>query len=93
MGKGMVETAHAIFQELSRSIEKGLTPSSPEVQLIIKRHHHYTGEIHNASQEVYKALAELYQEHPDFKKQLDPFHPKLSEFMSEAMIHFAANEL
>ena len=87
------ETAHAIFRELVHCIEKGLAPNSPEVQRIIKKHHAFTNQIQDATQEVYKAMAELYQKHPEFRKQLDPFHPKLAEFMSKGMIIFADKEL
>jgi len=87
------ETAHAIFRELVHCIEKGLAPSSPEVQRIIKKHHAFTDQIQDATQEVYKAMAELYQKHPEFRKQLDPFHSKLAEFMSKGMIIFADKEL
>jgi DNA-binding transcriptional MerR regulator len=34
-----------------------------------------------------------YAEHPQFRKQLDPFHPKLAEFMADAMRVFADREL
>lgn len=38
-------------------------------------------------------MAQLYAEHPEFQKQLDPFHPKLAVFMAEAMKLFADREL
>ncbi len=38
-------------------------------------------------------MAQLYREHPEFRKQLDPFHSKLAEFMSEGMVIFAGKEL
>jgi DNA-binding transcriptional MerR regulator len=87
------ETANSIFKELARFIEEKLTPNSPEVQRIIKKHHCLADQIQYANREVYKAMAQLYQEHPEFKKQLDPFHPKLSHFMAEGMIFFANKEL
>lgn len=87
------ETAHCIFRELAQCIEKGLAPNSPEVQHIIKKHHAFLDQIQDATQEVYKAMAELYQKHPEFRKQIDPFHPELAEFMSKAMIIFAEKQL
>jgi len=38
-------------------------------------------------------MAQLYAEHPAFRKQLDPFHPELAVFMAEAMKIFADREL
>lgn len=87
------DAAYAIFRELVQCIEKGLDPASDEVQRIIKKHHTFTEQLQNATQEVYIAMAQLYQEHPEFRKQLDPFHPQLAEFMAQAMRKFADQNL
>ena len=96
-GKGYYENitnaAHAIFKDLVHCIEKGLSPASDQVQRIIKKHHTFTTQTHAATQEVYKALAQLYQEHPEFRKPLDPFHAELAEFMGQAMKVFADRNL
>lgn len=85
--------ANELFHKISLFMEKGLKPSSPEVQLIIKAHHAFIDEFNIATKEVYKAYAQLYKEHPEFRKQLDKVHPKLGEFMGKAMIWFADNTL
>jgi DNA-binding transcriptional MerR regulator len=89
----IVKTAHALFKELAHCIEKGLDPADGEVQKIIKKHHAFAEQTHSATQEVYKAMAQLYAGHPEFRKQLDPFHPELAVFMAEAMKIFASREL
>lgn len=89
----IVKTAHALFKELTHCIEKGLDPADGEVQKIIKKHHAFAEQTHSATGEVYKAMAQLYEEHPEFRKQLDPFHPKLAEFMAQAMKVFADRKL
>ena len=91
--ENITKTAHALFKELVCCIGKGLDPASDEVQLIIQKHHAFTEQIHDATQEVYKALAQLYREHPEYRKQLDPFHPKLAEFMAQGMEVFADSNL
>lgn len=91
--QNIIDTVHPIFEELVHCMEKGLEPGSLEVQRIIRRHHGFTDQIQDATREVYRAMAQLYQEHPEFRKQLDPFHPKLAEFMSEGMMIFADKEL
>ncbi len=86
--------AHTIFQELAQCIEKGQRPASDTVQRIIKKHHAFLEQVQNATQEVYLAMAELYRDHPEFRKQLlDPVHPKLAAFMAEGMKVFAEREL
>lgn len=89
----ITQTAHALFKELVRCIEKGLDPTSGEVQKIIEKHHAFLSQTHSATKEVYQAMAQLYEEHPEFRKQLDPFHPNLANFMAEAMRVFADQKL
>ncbi len=89
----IVNTAHGIFKELAHCIEKGLDPAADEVQKIIKKHHAFAEQTHSATKEVYKAMAQLYAEHPEFRNQLDPFHPSLAAFMAEAMKVFADRKL
>lgn len=91
--ENIIKTAHAIFKDLLHCIEKGLDPASNKVQSIIKEHHAYVEQFHNASQEVYKAMAQLYEEHPAYRKQIDPFHPHLAGFMAQAMRRFADQNL
>ena len=85
--------AHAIFGDLARCIEKGQAPDSDAVQRILKKHHALLEQVQNATQEVYLAMAELYLDHPEFRKQLDPVHPKLAEFIAKGMKVFAEREL
>lgn len=91
--ENMTKTAHAIFKDLVHCIEKGVAPTSDEVQRIIKKHHTYTEQLQNATQEVYIAMAQLYQKHPEYRKQLDLFHPQLAEFMAQGMRMFADQNL
>lgn len=89
----VTKTAHGIFNELVRCIENGLSTDDKEVQKIIKKHYAFVEQNHHASKEMYEALAQLYAEHPEFKKQLGAFHSKLAPFMAEAMRVFADRTL
>ncbi len=91
--QNIIDTVHPIFKELADCITDAWEAGSSKVQLIIQKHHEFTNQHHRASQEVYKAMAQLYAEHPEFRKQLDPFHPKLAAFLSEAMEIFADRNL
>lgn len=91
--ENMTKTAHAIFKDLVLCINKGLDPASVEVQKIIKKHHDFIVQTQDATQEAYSAMAELYQDHPEFRKQLDPFHPELAQYMAQAMRIFADQSL
>lgn len=89
----ITKTAYAIFQELAQCIEKGLDPQADEVQKIIKKHHVFLEQSHETTKEVYKAYGELYANHPEFRKQLDPFHSGLGKYMAEAMGTYADRNL
>lgn len=91
--KNINKKAHPIFRELVSCIKKGLDPTSSEVQNIIKKHHTLVEQVSTGTKEVYEALARLYREHPEYRKQLDPLHPQLAEFMQKAMTIFAEDEL
>ena len=68
-----------IFKELVECIEKGLDPASNEVRGIIQKHHKFMEQFHFAIQEVYKDMAQLYREHPAFRKQLAPVSSSLGQ--------------
>jgi DNA-binding transcriptional MerR regulator len=87
----ITHTAHEIFRELVQCIEKGLKPNNAVVQKIIKKHHALAQQTLHVTREVYKALAELYIERVEFRKQIDSFHPHLAEYMAKAMTIFAAS--
>lgn len=91
--ENITDTTHAFFREIVDCINNEKDPTSQEVQDIVKKHHSLVNQIHYATKEMYQALAQLYLEHPDFRKQLDPFHPQLAEFLAKAMDMFAEKEL
>lgn len=86
--ENITKGAHEIFRRLVQCMQNGFEPSDAEVQEIIKKHHALTQETLHATREVYKALAQLYVERDEFRKQLDPFHSHLAEYMAKAMIIF-----
>ncbi len=85
--------ANALYAKIADCLEKGLKIDSQVVQQLIEKHYQFAARFYNVSKSVYKALAELYSEHPEYKKQLEPIHPGLAIFMAEAMRVFADKEL
>lgn len=83
----------AIHKELAKAIEQGLKPDSNEVQAIIQRHYQMIERFYEPSKELYIGLTELYVQHPDFKKFFDAYHPKMIEFIGEAMRFYANKNL
>lgn len=79
-----------VNDDLILAINKGLLPSSTEVQTIMRRHHAWVG--WNPTKEGYIGLSERYLT-PEFKQFYDQLHPKLHGYIIEAMKIFAENEL
>lgn len=89
----VAKIANKIYAKICDCLEKGMDPSSKEVQRLIKEHCDFGGRFHQMSKDVYKALAKLYCEHPEYRKQLDPIHPDFAAFIAEAMTIFADKNL
>lgn len=41
-------------------------PASDKVQRIVQKHEGFLQKHHNATKQVYKALAQFYREHPEY---------------------------
>lgn len=89
----IAKTANAIYGRIADCLEKGMEPSSKTVQKLVKEHCDFASRFHQMSKNVYKSLAKLYREHPEFRKQLDPIHSDLAVFVAEAMTVFAEKNL
>lgn len=85
-----IQEGKNINYELIYAIENNLDPSSDEVQGIVSRHHAWVG--WNPTKEKYIGLTQLYQT-PEFKEFYNKLHPKLLDFIVEAMKFFAEKEL
>lgn len=91
--KQIAKEANLIYGQITDCLEKSMTSSSKEVQGLIKKHCTQAERFHEMSRKVYKAMAKLYTEHPEYRKQLDSVHPKLAVFMAKAMKFFANKNL
>lgn len=82
-----------IHEQLVSAINRSLSPSSPEVQQLIREHYQLTKLFWTPTKETYKGLGQLYGSHPDFMEFYAKQHPQLLEFLVEAMNIFADREL
>lgn len=89
----ILEKTYDLFRKFVKCIGKGLKPSSAEVQKLVGEHYAYVRQFHTEPEKVYPALAQLYSEHPEFRKQMEPFHQGLPDFLSEAMKIYSEKEL
>lgn len=74
-------------------VEKGVSPASEEVQALVALHHKWLCHFWTPNRESYAGLGRLYVEHADFRKFYDPYHPKMADFLAEAMKAYAETRL
>jgi hypothetical protein len=55
-----------IHMDLVQAINQHLSPASPEVQAIIRKHYQLTTRFWTPTRESYIGLSQLYGSHPDF---------------------------
>lgn len=87
-----IQDIERIMKALILAMENKLLPSSVDVQKLIGEHYVWLERTWTPTKESYIGLIQLYQT-PEFRKFYDVRHPKLLEFMVEAMQIFAKNEL
>lgn len=84
---------HEVHSALTTALTRGLKPSDAEVQKVIKRHYQVVNRFWTPNSQAYIGLGNMYCEHPDFRKLYDGYHPKLAEYLAEAMRIYAEQEL
>ena len=85
--------AEEINKELVQALQHKLKPGSTEVQKQVARHYAWIKKLWTPDQESYIELGQLYEEHPDFKKYYEAFHPEFAQFLAQAMKVYADIEL
>ncbi|MFK7824508.1 MAG: MerR family transcriptional regulator [Oligoflexales bacterium] len=83
--------ADRIFSALSSLEQAGESPQSEAVQKLIADHYAYGSTLHQMDKKVYRALADLIQSRPAFRKQVEAYGKDLPEFLSEAMLIWIKN--
>ena len=79
------DKANGFLRDVTKLLQAGNKPESKAVQAVLKGHYEHAKEFHDMSPTVYTAMAKLYRSHPQYRKQLDPHHDGLAEFMAQAM--------
>ena len=64
-------------------------PGDAEVQALVARHHAWIENFYPCPAEIYRGLAQLYVEHPEFRAFYEKVRPGLAEFLSAAMKVYA----
>ena len=73
----------AIYMDLVAVMDNGA--ASPEVQQVIGRWRENIRHFYEPSPARIRGLGQLYNDHPDFARNMRQFHPQLPEFLREAI--------
>ncbi len=84
------EDLHRAFAE---ALKDGLSTGDTKVQKLVKRHFEVVKRFWNPNRQSYIGLGKVYCEHPDYRKLYDGYHPKLAEYLANAMTIYAKANL
>ena len=82
----------ALYQQLAPFVEKA-SPSAPEVQALMARHHEIVSRFHAPSRLAYVGMSLFYQENDDMRNFHNSYHPGMVAFLAEAMPVYANQNL
>ena len=81
-----------LYEEIAPLIDSSL-PTSSEVQALMTRHCSIGSRFYPPSQKAYIGLALFYEENPDMKAFHNAYHPKMVEFLGEAIFFYVNRNL
>ena len=97
--KGMSRGEWKAVQAEGQAVTTGIAalmdrdPGDAEVQVVVARHHAWIETFYACSAEIYRGLAQLYVEHPEFRAFYEKVKPGLADYLSAAMLIYAAQVL
>lgn len=87
-------TVDTLNQSIAALITQGLPPEDKAAQALIKQHYDLQTNFHALTQEAYTALIDMYEaENSPFQQFFDVYHPKMRDYMCQAMRHYAKQSL
>ncbi len=81
-----VDRSNKLMKDAIKAIEQRLKPDSKEVQEMMKRYYDLLTEFNPATKEIFLKLRDVVLEH---RETYASYHPKMPEFLYEAMSAFA----
>jgi hypothetical protein len=81
--KRIGEEGNAVYEDMLRAMPQG--PSSPEAQAAVQRWRRHIDCFWTPNDQQLLGLADGYNNNPRFKANFARIHPKLAEFVAEAV--------
>ncbi len=74
-------------------VEDGAAADDPRVQQVVAEHHRWLVNFWTPDRDSYTGLGQTYADNPEFRAQFDARHPRLAEFLRDAMAAYAQANL
>jgi MerR family transcriptional regulator, thiopeptide resistance regulator len=74
-------------------IDAGAAVDDPRTQAVIGEHYRWLCNFWTPNRDSYAGLGHTYHDHPDFRAQFDAQHPRLAEYLRDAMVAYAHTAL
>jgi hypothetical protein len=81
-----------LYTQLAQLIEN-TKPDSETVQRLMAAHYEIACRFYKPSASAYKGMVLFYNENPDMNKFHNSYHPKMVDFLTEAVFIYAGNKL
>ena len=88
--KQIFAEGEAVYLDLIERLNAGDAPDSPAVQAIVARWEQHMRYFYEPTVEIMRGLGGAYVEHPGFRAFFDKMHPRLAEYMREAIEAYCA---
>ena len=88
--------AHADFDAFYKALAPLVDtndPASPAIQALMARHYEIVSRFYPPSRDAYVGTALFYADNPDMKTFHNAYHPRMVEFLAEAVYVYAQRNL
>lgn len=84
--EAIMQEGRDLYLEIAHAIDSGLSANDSTVQALMQRWHDSIRHFYEPTLEIMRGLGDLYNDDERFKQNFDQVHPRLSEYLREAII-------
>lgn len=81
-----------LYKKLANYIDKTVV-NDENVQMLMKEHFDIACRFYTPSKEAYIGMGIFYKENDDMKAFHNAYHPQMVDYLGDAMVHYANNNL
>jgi MerR family transcriptional regulator, thiopeptide resistance regulator len=82
----IMEEGRVLYLAIAEAMNQQLSPNDEKVQSLMQRWHDNIRHFYEPTLEILRGLADLYNDDERFKQNFNQIHPRLTEYMREAIL-------